>query len=219
MTPEEKYHQLYERLLAEVSALHKANQHRIRVGMRALVIVTVGLLLLMFLASGNKVFTLILWILSMFALSAYLIGVEYMDYELQKKLRDITQEEEAALGQLTALPQLNRGALLAQLLKQRGEMEADTPAESEEEVQTEPIEAKPDKDGGPAIPLPMPEEAARPVSDGPAATPPGPDTPARLDPQKIAADLAQLAQTLQALSADLAAGGRQTPANEEVKPQ
>lgn len=201
MTPEEKYHQLYERLLAEVSALHKANQHRIRVGMRALVIVTVGLLLLMFLASGNKVFTLILWILSMFALSAYLIGVEYMDYELQKKLRDITQEEEAALGQLTALPQLNRGALLAQLLKQRGEMEADTPAESEEEVQTEPIEAEPDKDGGPAAP------------------PPGPDTQARLDPQKIAADLAQLAQTLQALSADLAAGGGQTPANEEVKPQ
>lgn len=218
MTLEEKYQQLYERLLAEVAALHKANQRRIRVGMRALVIVTVGLLLLMFLASGNKVFTLILWILSMFALSAYLIGVEYMDYELQKKLRDITQEEEAVLGQLTALPQLNRGALLAQLLKQRGQSEAPVPAESAEDAQKEPIEAEPGKDGGPAVPLPMPEEAARPVSDGPAATPPGPDIPARSDPQRIAADLAQLARTLQALSADLAAGGGQAPANEEVEP-
>ncbi len=218
MTLEEKYQQLYERLLAEVAALHKANQRRIRVGMRALVIVTVGLLLLMFLASGNKVFTLILWILSMFALSAYLIGVEYMDYELQKKLRDITQEEEAVLGQLTALPQLNRGALLAQLLKQRGQAEAPAPAESAEDAQKEPIEAELGKDGSPAVPLPMPEEAARPVPDGPAAALPGPDTPTRSDPQRIAADLAQLAQTLQALSADLAAGGGQAPANEEVEP-
>lgn len=219
MTLEEKYQQLYERLLAEVAALHKANQRRIRVGMRALVIVTVGLLLLMFLASGNKVFTLILWILSMFALSAYLIGVEYMDYELQKKLRDITQEEEAVLGQLTALPQLNRGALLAQLLKQRGQAEAPAPAESAEDAQKEPIEAELGKDGSPAVPLPMPEEAARPVPDGPAAALPGPDTPTRSDPQRIAADLAQLAQTLQALSADLAAGDGQAPANEEVEPQ
>ena len=112
MTLEEKYHQLYDRLLEEVAALHKANQQRIRTGMRALVIVTVGLLLLMFLAEGNRVFTLILWILSMFALSAYLIGVEYMDYELQKKLRDITQEEQETLGQLIALPQLSRTARL-----------------------------------------------------------------------------------------------------------
>ena len=87
MTTEEKYHQLYDRLLEEVAALHQSNQRRIRVGMRALVVVTLGLMLLMFLAEGNKVFTLILWILSMFALAAYLIGVDYMDYELQKKLR------------------------------------------------------------------------------------------------------------------------------------
>ena len=108
MTTEEKYHQLYDRLLEEVAALHQSNQRRIRVGMRALVVVTLGLMLLMFLAEGNKVFTLILWILSMFALAAYLIGVEYMDYELQKKLRDITQEEQTPLGQLIALPQLSQ---------------------------------------------------------------------------------------------------------------
>lgn len=89
MSTERDYQKLYDRLLEEVGALHRANQHRIRSGLRALLAVTVGLMLLMFLADGNKVFTLMLWILSMFAVAAYLIAVEYMDYELQKKLRDI----------------------------------------------------------------------------------------------------------------------------------
>ena len=200
MTLEEKYHQLYDRLLEEVAALHKSNQHRIRVGMRALVIVTVGLLLLMFLAEGNKVFTLILWILSMFALSAYLIGVEYMDYELQKKLRDITQEEQATLGQLIALPQL---------LKWKGEELAE---EAPQETETPPAGSE-----NRAVTLPMPPENARPVADAPAALPLDMDAILRSDPQKMAADLAQLAQALQALSADLTAGSGQAQQNGEVE--
>ena len=209
MTLEEKYHQLYDRLLEEVAALHKSNQHRIRVGMRALVIVTVGLLLLMFLAEGNKVFTLILWILSMFALSAYLIGVEYMDYELQKKLRDITQEEQATLGQLIALPQLTRTARLPQLLKWTGE---ELVEEAPQETETPPAESE-----NRAVTLPMPPENARPVADGPAALPLDMDAILRSDPQKMAADLAQLAQALQALSADLTAGSGQAQQNGEVE--
>ena len=210
MTLEEKYHQLYDRLLEEVAALHKSNQHRIRVGMRALVIVTVGLLLLMFLAEGNKVFTLILWILSMFALSAYLIGVEYMDYELQKKLQDITQEEQATLGQLIALPQLSRTARLPQLLKWKGEEQA------EEEAQT--AENAPAENENRAVTLPMPKEGARPVAaDSPAALPLDMDAILRSDPKKMAADLAQLAQALQALSADLTAGGGKAADSKEVE--
>ena len=151
MTTEEKYHQLYDRLLEEVTALHQSNQRRIRTGMRALVIVTLGLMLLMFLAEGNKVFTLILWIVSMFALAAYLIGVEYMDYELQKKLQDITQEELSDLGQLSALPQLERPAVrLPQLLRRKDK--AQQPEEN--------------ADVGQAVTLPMPEGTARPVVTG-----------------------------------------------------
>ena len=209
MTLEEKYHQLYDRLLEEVAALHKSNQHRIRVGMRALVIVTVGLLLLMFLAEGNRVFTLILWILSMFALSAYLIGVEYMDYELQKKLQDITQEEQATMGQLIALPQLNRTARLPQLLKWKGEEQV------EEDAQT--AEPAPAESENRAVTLPMPKEGARPVVVGPATIPLDMDALLKSDPQKMAADLAQLAQALQALSADLAAGGEKASDSKEVE--
>lgn len=209
MTLEEKYHQLYDRLLEEVAALHKANQQRIRTGMRALVIVTVGLLLLMFLAEGNRVYTLILWILSMFALSAYLIGVEYMDYELQKKLRDITQEEQETLGQLIALPQLSRTARLPQLLKWKGEEQAEEEAQG---VQPTPAESD-----HRAVTLPMPEDGARPVVDTPAAIPLDMDAILKSDPQKMAADLSRLAQALQALSADLETRAAQEPSRKEVE--
>lgn len=106
MSTERDHQELYDRLLEEVGALHRANQRRIRSGLRALLAVTVGLMLLMFLADGNKVFTLMLWILSMFAVAAYLIAVEYMDYELQKKLRDIAQLQEDAFDGLIELPEL-----------------------------------------------------------------------------------------------------------------
>lgn len=106
MSTERDYQELYDRLLEEVGALHRANQRRIRSGMWTLLAVTVGLMLLMFLSGGNKVFTLVLWIVSMFGVAAYLIAVEYMDYELQKKLRTITRMKEDAFGQLMNVPEL-----------------------------------------------------------------------------------------------------------------
>ena len=108
MTTEREYQELYDRLLDEVKTLHKNNRRRIRNGMRMLLVVTVGLMLLMFLAQGNKVFTLMLWIFSMFAVAAYLIAVEYADYELQKKLEQITQMEQESMGALLELPELPR---------------------------------------------------------------------------------------------------------------
>ena len=108
MTKERDYQELYDRLLEEVSTLHRNNRRRIRVGMRMLLAVTLGLMLLMFLAGGNKVFTLMLWIFSMFAVAAYLIAVEYADYELQKKLEQITQMELESMGTLLELPELPR---------------------------------------------------------------------------------------------------------------
>lgn len=108
MTTEREYQELYDRLLDEVRTLHRNNRRRIRNGMRMLLVVTVGLMLLMFLAQGNKVFTLMLWIFSMFAVAAYLIAVEYADYELQKKLEQVTQMELESMGALLELPRMPR---------------------------------------------------------------------------------------------------------------
>ena len=117
MSKEREYQELYDRLLREVSTLHRNNRRRIRNGMRMLLAVTLGLMLLMFLAEGNKVFTLMLWILSMFAVAAYLIAVEYADYELQKKLEYVTQMEQESMGALLELPELPRVPRVGLLLR------------------------------------------------------------------------------------------------------
>ena len=210
MSTERDYQKLYDRLLEEVGALHRANQHRIRSGLRALLAVTVGLMLLMFLADGNKVFTLMLWILSMFAVAAYLIAVEYMDYELQKKLRDIAQLQEDVFDGLIELPELPAAPRLPHTrLRRRGKREA-----LPETAVPATAPAAPETIDGPAEPVPVtePAPAAQPVPAAPAepARPAGPcvTLPSGWehvleDPNRLADDLALLTRALQTLSDDL----------------
>ena len=214
MSTERDYQKLYDRLLEEVGALHRANQHRIRSGLRALLAVTVGLMLLMFLADGNKVFTLMLWILSMFAVAAYLIAVEYMDYELQKKLRDIAQLQEDVFDGLIELPELPAAPRLPHTrLRRRGKREA-----LPETAVPATAPAAPETIDGPAEPVPVtePAPAAQPVPAEQAAAPAEPVRPVGPyvtlpsgwehvleDPNRLADDLALLTRALQTLSDDL----------------
>ncbi len=214
MSTERDYQKLYDRLLEEVGALHRANQHRIRSGLRALLAVTVGLMLLMFLADGNKVFTLMLWILSMFAVAAYLIAVEYMDYELQKKLRDIAQLQEDVFDGLIELPELPAAPRLPHTrLRRRGKREA-----LPETAVPATAPAEPETIDGPEEPVPVtePAPAAQPAAAEQAAAPAEPAGPAGPcvtlpsgwehvleDPNRLADDLALLTRALQNLSDDL----------------
>ena len=214
MSTERDYQKLYDRLLEEVGALHRANQHRIRSGLRALLAVTVGLMLLMFLADGNKVFTLMLWILSMFAVAAYLIAVEYMDYELQKKLRDIAQLQEDVFDGLIELPELPAAPRLPHTrLRRRGKREA-----LPETAVPATAPAAPETIDGPEEPVPVtePAPAAQPAAAEQAAAPAEPARPAGPcvtlpsgwehvleDPNRLADDLALLPRALQNLSDDL----------------
>lgn len=214
MSTERDYQKLYDRLLEEVGALHRANQRRIRSGLRALLAVTVGLMLLMFLAGGNKVFTLMLWILSMFAVAAYLIAVEYMDYELQKKLRDIAQLQEGVFDGLIELPELPAAPRLPHTrLRRRGKREA-----LPETAVTATAPAAPETIDGPEEPVPVtePAPAAQPAPAEQAAAPAEPAGPAGPyvtlpsgwehvleDPNRLADDLALLTRALQNLSDDL----------------
>ena len=221
MSTERDYQKLYDRLLEEVGALHRANQHRIRSGLRALLAVTVGLMLLMFLADGNKVFTLMLWILSMFAVAAYLIAVEYMDYELQKKLRDIAQLQEDVFDGLIELPELPAAPRLPHTrLRRRGKREAlpetAVPAKAapaEPETINEPEESVPAAEPAPVT---EPVSTASPAPAEQAAAPAEPARPAGSyvtlpsgwehvleDPNRLADDLALLTRALQNLSDDL----------------
>ena len=179
MTRERDYQELYDRLLEEVSTLHRNNRRRIRVGMRMLLAVTLGLMLLMFLAEGNKVFTLMLWILSMFAVAAYLIAVEYADYELQKKLENITQMEQESLGTLLELPKVPRvGLLLRHGAREEQETPETEPAPEETAAAAEDISAEP-----------VPETpAAEEISPAPAEETPVTKAPAAPEPEAYSVD-------------------------------
>lgn len=219
MTTEREYQELYDRLLDEVRTLHKNNRRRIRNGMRMLLVVTVGLMLLMFLAQGNKVFTLMLWIFSMFAVAAYLIAVEYADYELQKKLEQITQMEQESMGallELPELPSLPHVGRLPGLLRHGGEQEGRRAPQTEAAAVSEPEReaAAPAAQGTSA-----PEEKAEytveeilreTIPGGAAQTPASAQVLERLlqDPDKLADDLLLLTKALQNLSDDLRRGSK-----------
>lgn len=240
MTKEWDYQELYDRLLEEVSTLHRNNRRRIRVGMRMLLAVTLGLMLLMFLAGGNKVFTLMLWILSMFAVAAYLIAVEYADYELQKKLENITQMEQKSLGTLLELPELPKVPRMGLLLRHGTREEQETPetepvpeetepvpeetAAAAEDISAEPVPETP-VTKAPAAPEPEAysvDEILREVHGGApqADNAPTPAAPvysgARVlerlleDPEKLASDLDALTRALQGLSDDLRRGAAES---------
>lgn len=236
MTKERDYQELYDRLLEEVSTLHRNNRRRIRVGMRMLLAVTLGLMLLMFLAGGNKVFTLMLWILSMFAVAAYLIAVEYADYELQKKLENITQMEQESLGTLLEMPELPKVPRMGLLLRHGTREEQETPeteataaeaAPAEETPAAEEISPAPAEETpvtkAPAAPEPEAysvDEILREVHGGAPQADNVPAAPvysgARVlerlldDPEKLASDLDALTRALQGLSDDLRRGAAES---------
>ena len=204
MTKERDYQELYDRLLEEVSTLHRNNRRRIRVGMRMLLAVTLGLMLLMFLAEGNKVFTLMLWILSMFTVAAYLIAVEYADYELQKKIEDITQREQESFGALLELPKAPRAVQLYRELREGREQPAAAAAETAAEEKA-PAEIAAAECAVETLP-PRADGQTEAAHDGEKS---GSD---RLlerlldDPAKLAGDLDALSRALQGLSRDLRRG-------------
>ena len=200
MAKEREYQELYDRLIHEVSTLHRNNRRRIRVGMRMLVAVTLGLMLLMFLAEGNKVFTLMLWILSMFTVAAYLIAVEYADYELQKKIEDITQREQESFGALLELPKAPRAVQLYRELREGREQPAAAAAEEKAPAEIAAAECAVE-----TLP-PRADGQTEAAHDGEKS---GSD---RLlerlldDPAKLAGDLDALSRALQGLSRDLRRG-------------
>lgn len=151
---EKKYSQLYQALLQEVLQFHNGNQRRIRKGMLSLLLVPLVFLVLLFLSEGSRVIFLLLWIVSMFGIAAYLIAVEYIDYEMQNKVKQITKKE-VELDQLTPLP--SAMPQLLPRLRGRGQ-----------ESEAAPAEERPARSGEPEkkeVPVPDPE-AAQPQDGG-----------------------------------------------------
>lgn len=84
---------IYGELVDFQDRLHAQNLKRIHIGLLCVLIIPMIFLALMFITDSNKVIWLILWIVSLFAISAYLIVVEYGDYNLQHRINSITGSE------------------------------------------------------------------------------------------------------------------------------
>lgn len=184
---EKKYSQLYQALLQEVLQFHSGNQRRIRKGMLSLLLVPLAFLVVLFLSDGSRVIFLLLWIVSMFGIAAYLIAVEYVDYEMQNKVKKITQKE-VELDQLMALP-TGMPQLLPHLRGRSQESEA-VPAEpAPEEPASEEL-----------CPAPVPP-CPQPVPPRPASVP--------VQPEPLHPELALTLSDLQESSRQLAQGFEQ----------
>lgn len=214
---EKKYSQLYQALLQEVLQFHNGNQRRIRKGMLSLLLVPLVFLVLLFLSEGSRVIFLLLWIVSMFGIAAYLIAVEYIDYEMQNKVKKITKKE-VELDQLTplpsAMPQLlprlrgrgqepEDGGAFARLFDDQawdryyGSPEAETPAAEPESVTESAAEPAPVSE-----PVFVPENPAPvPPASQAAPQPVSPDLNQAL--AGLQTDVQQLAQGLDQLSREL----------------
>ncbi len=189
---EKKYSQLYQALLQEVLQFHSGNQRRIRKGMLSLLLVPLAFLVLLFLSDGSRVIFLLLWIVSMFGIAAYLIAVEYVDYEMQNKVKKITQKE-VELDQLMALP-----TGMPQLLPHLRGRSQESEAVPEEPAPKEPAPEEPASEE--PCPAPVPP-CPQPVPPRPASVP--------VQPEPLHPELALTLSDLQESSRQLAQGFEQ----------
>lgn len=194
---EKKYSQLYQALLQEVLQFHSGNQRRIRKGMLSLLLEPLAFLVLLFLSDGSRVIFLLLWIVSMFGIAAYLIAVEYVDYEMQNKVKKITQKE-VELDQLTALP-----TGMPQLLPHLRGRSQESEAVPEEPAPEEPVPEEP----APEEPVPA-EPCPAPVPPCPQPVPPRPAS-VPVQPEPLHPELALTLSDLQESSRQLAQGFEQ----------
>ena len=91
LSDDKRLREMYDKLVGYEKTIHEQNQKRIKIGLRCIYIIPLFfLVLLMIVPDSSKIIFLVLWIVSLFTIAVYLIGVEYVDYKLQEKLNDIS---------------------------------------------------------------------------------------------------------------------------------
>lgn len=88
---DKRMREMYDKLVGYEKTIHEQNQKRIKIGLRCIYIIPLFfLVLLMIVPDSSKIIFLVLWIVSLFVIAVYLIGVEYVDYKLQEKMNEIS---------------------------------------------------------------------------------------------------------------------------------
>ena len=127
-----------EKILEYQQEMHEKNQKRIKYGIRCVLIIPLIFMAVMFALDSNKVVFLVLWIVSLFAISIYLIMVEYSDYQAQMKLSELgIKKDDEIQGLITDPPVVekvirNSGLLDSQAAQPMLQVLEDLEAESAE---------------------------------------------------------------------------------------
>lgn len=90
----DKYKKAYDMVMNYEEQIHQKNQKRISIGLKCILIIPLIFLALLFWTDSSKIIFLILWIVSLFVLAAYLITVEYMDYNLMERMAVLNGKEQ-----------------------------------------------------------------------------------------------------------------------------
>ena len=91
LSDDKRLREMYDKLVGYEKTIHEQNQKRIKIGLRCIYIIPLFfLVLLLIVPDSSKIIFLVLWIVSLFAIAVYLIGVEYVDYKLQEKMNEIS---------------------------------------------------------------------------------------------------------------------------------
>lgn len=100
--------------------IHEQNQKRIKIGLRCIYIIPLFfLVLLMIVPDSSKLIFLVLWIVSLFAIAVYLIGVEYVDYKLQEKMNEISGRDAQCMSVSPVVQIDDRVQEIAERVEQR----------------------------------------------------------------------------------------------------
>lgn len=88
------YEYLYARLLTNAGQIHEKNRRRVKIGFILMVLSPVIMEGVRRFAHADRTAFLIGWVIFMFSLAAYLITVDFLDYSMQEKLKEMTEKEE-----------------------------------------------------------------------------------------------------------------------------
>lgn len=126
-----RYEELYQQLLERGLDMHVHNKRRIRNGMILLLLLPVILGVILWVTGSDKIVFLIIWVLCMFALSIYLITIEYIDDSVEKTLEEVT-DREADFGVLFPGTEQLGERISERREMIRGKIEARRPKEDEQ---------------------------------------------------------------------------------------
>ena len=88
---DKRLREMYDKLVGYEKTIHEQNPKNGKNRIRCIYIIPLFfLVLLMIVPDSSKIIFLVLWIVSLFAIAVYLIGVEYVDYKLQEKMNEIS---------------------------------------------------------------------------------------------------------------------------------